>query len=117
MQNNTGANFSALRNDAHQEMRTERINSALYFNMSQGDEDIGDDMESLHSLQSSSMGVTQTTESGIQAQVRTTSSGTQSSTTQMDEFGGTQTIRIKTKEKGNQATEDRSGNRTTKTRQ
>ena len=88
-------------------MRTERINSALYLNMPQGDEDVGDDMESLHSLQSSSVSVTQTTESGVQAQAQTVSSGTQPSNTKMDQFGGTQTIRIKTKEKGNQATEDR----------
>ena len=34
---NTGANIHDLRNDSHQEMRTERINNAVYFNMSQGD--------------------------------------------------------------------------------
>ena len=67
---NTGANFSDLRNDSHQEMRTERTNGALYFNMSQGDEDMNADMESLHSLQPSSMDVTQTTESGVQADLR-----------------------------------------------
>ena len=36
------------------------------FNMSQGDEVMGDDMESRYSLQSSSMDVTQTNESGVQ---------------------------------------------------
>ena len=65
----------------------------MHFGISQDDDDVG---------------MTQTASTGVQAEARTTSSGTQSSRTQMDEFGGTQTIRIKTKEKGNQATEDRS---------
>ena len=53
---NTGANIHDLRNDSHQEMRTERTNNAVYFNMAQGDDDIGDDRD-----------VTQTTDSGVQA--------------------------------------------------
>ena len=62
----TGANIHDLRNDSHQEMRTERINNAVYFNMTQGDEDIGDDRD-----------VTQTIDSGVQAQAQTFSSGVQ----------------------------------------
>ena len=74
---NTGSNINDLRNDAHQELRTERVNNAMYFNMAQGD----DDMESQYSLQSSSMGVTQTNESGVQANSgpTTNSSGSQTS--------------------------------------
>ena len=74
-------------------MRTERVENALHFDISQGDDDVG---------------MTQTTSSGVQANVRpkNTSSGTQS-TTRMEE-SETQTRRIKTKERGSQATEDRS---------
>ena len=50
----------------------------------------------------------QTDSSGVRAKAQTTSSGTQSSKTIMDEFGGTQTPIIIKKDKGNQATEDRS---------
>ena len=49
---------------------------------SQGDEDVGDDMENLHPLPSSSMSVssearvtTQTIESGVQAEPSSSSSG------------------------------------------
>ena len=42
---NTGANIHDLRNDSHKEMRRGRVNSALYFDISQGDGDMGDDME------------------------------------------------------------------------
>ena len=89
---NAGANFH-VRNDAHQELRTERVENALHFDISQGDDDVG---------------MTQTTSSGVQANVRpkNTSSGTQS-TTRMEE-SETQTRKIKTKERGSQATEDRS---------
>ena len=48
-------------------MRTERVNNAVNFNMPQGGEDIGDDME----------GGTQTNESGVQAQAQTNESGVQ----------------------------------------
>ena len=93
MAKNTGANSHDLRNDARQELRTERVENALHFDISQGDDDVG---------------MTQTTSSGVQANVRpkNTSSGTQS-TTRMEE-SETQTRRIKTKERGSQATEDRS---------
>ena len=85
-------------------MRTERIENALHFDIPQGDDDVG-------MTQTTSSGVqaeAQTSSSGVQANVRpkTTSSGTQS-TTRMEE-SETQTRKIKTKERGSQATEDRS---------
>ena len=76
---NTGANIHDLRNDSHQDRRTERINNAVHFNnMTQGDEDIGDDMEG--GTQTNESGVqarTQTNESGVQANAQTSSSGVQ----------------------------------------
>ena len=101
---NTSANFHDSRHDAHQELRTERVENALHFDISQGDDDVG-------MTQTTSSGVqaeAQTSSSGVQANMRpkTTSSGTQS-TTRMEE-SETQTRRIKTKERGSQATEDRS---------
>ena len=116
----TGANFHDLRNDAHQELRTERVDNALHVNISQGD----DDMQNLYSLISSMDGVQaepERTSQGVQANVRpttrtsevqanvrptTTSSGTQSSSTRMEESQA-QTRYIRHKEKGTQATEDR----------
>ena len=85
-------------------MRTERIENALHFEISQGDDDVG-------MTQTTSSGVqaeAQTTSSGVQVNVRptTTSSGTQSSTTRVDE-SETQARYIR--KKGSQATEDRSG--------
>ena len=85
-------------------MRTERVENALHFDISQGDDDVG-------MTQTTSSGVqaeAQTSSSGVQANVKpkTTSSGTQSST-RMEE-SETQTRRVKTKERGSQATEDRS---------
>ena len=70
-------------------MRTERVERALHFDISQGD-----------------VPMTQTT--GIQAEAQTYSSGTQSSTTKMDD-SETQTRRTKTTNRGTQshATEDR----------
>ena len=53
-------------------MQTERINNAVYLNMTQGDEDMGDDMEDI-----SSIGGAQTNESGVQANAQTSSSGVQ----------------------------------------
>ena len=86
-------------------MRTERVENALHFDISQGDDaDVG-------MTQTTSSGVqaeAQTTSSGVQVNVRptTTSSGTQSSTTRVDE-SETQARYIR--KKGSQATEDRSG--------
>ena len=83
-------------------MRAERIENALHFDISQGDDDVG-------MTQTTSSGVqaeAQTSSSGVQAEAQTRSSGTQSSTTRMEE-PETQTIKIK-KNRGSQATEDRS---------
>ena len=103
---NTGANTHGLRNDPHQELRSKRAEKALHFDISQGDDD--DDVGMTQTTSSGVQAEAQTTSSGVQANVRpkTTSSGTQSST-RMDE-SETQTRRIKTKERGNQATEYRS---------
>ena len=116
MLNNTGANIHDLRHDSHQELRAERVENALHFDISQGD---GDDVDMTQTTssgvqaeaQTSSSGVqaeAQTSSSGVQVYVRpkTTSSGTQSST-RMEE-SETQTIKINKKERGSQATEDRS---------
>ena len=92
-----------LRIDSHQEMRADRIEKALHFDISKDDD--------VTMTQPHSTGVqaeAQTSSYGVQAEAQTRSSGTQPSKTKMDEFGGTQTTRIKTKEKGNQATEYRS---------
>ena len=111
----TGANFHDLRNDAHQELRTERIENALHFDISQGDDDVGMTQTISSGVQAeaqtTSSGVqaeAQTSSPGVQANVRpkTTSSGTQSST--RVEESETKTKRIKTKERGSQATEYRS---------
>ena len=87
---NTGSNIHDLRNDNHDDMRKDRIEKAVHFDISQDDDD----------------DVTMTDSSEVkaeQAKAQTTSSGSQSSTTKMDQFGGTQTTRIKMKEKGNQS--------------
>ena len=84
-----GANFHDLRNDAHQELRTERVENALHFHISQDDDDVGMTQTTPSGVQAeaqtSSSGVqaeAQTSSSGVQVNVRptTTSSGTQSST-------------------------------------
>ena len=67
-----------------------------------------DDVTMTQTTSSGVQAEAQTSSSGVQAEARTTSSGTQSSKTKMDEFGGTQTIRMNIQPKGNQATEDRS---------
>ena len=94
---NTGANIHDLRNHSHQEMRRARVNSALYFDMSQGDGDMGDDME-----------VTQTNESGVQAQAQTSESGVQATVRPTKTFeAGTQAeSRVRTA--STQAAEDKS---------
>ena len=83
-------------------MRAERVDNALHFGFSQDD-----DVTVTQTTSSGVQAEAQTSSSGVQAEARTISSGTQSSKTKMDEFG-TQTVRVKTKSKGNQATEDRS---------
>ena len=97
---NTGANFHDLRNHAHQEMRAERVENAVHFDISRDDVT----MTQTTGVQAEA----QTDSTGAQANPQTSSSGTQSSNTRMDEFGGTQTTIIQTKDKGNQAIEDRS---------
>ena len=97
---NTGANIHDLRNDSHQELRTDRVEKAVHFDISQDDVP----MTQTTGVQSEP----QTDSTGVQAKAQTTSSGSQSSKTRMDEFGGTQTTIIKMKDKSNQATEDRS---------
>ena len=89
-----------MRHDSHQEMRTERVEKAVHFDISQDDVT----MTQTTGVQSEP----QTDSTGVQAKAQTTSSGSQSSKTRVDEFGGTQTTIIKMKDKGNQATEDRS---------
>ena len=42
---NTGANIHDSRNDSHQEMRRARVDSAIYFDISHEDGDMGDDMD------------------------------------------------------------------------
>ena len=80
-------------------MRAERVEKALHFDIPQ-DDDVT--MTTSSRVQAEA----QTSSSGVQAEARTRSSGTQSST-RMEE-SETQTRRIKTKERGSQATEDRS---------
>ena len=98
---NTGANIHDLRNDSHQEMRTDRVEKAVHFDTSQ-DDDVP--MTASSGVQAEA----QMDSTGVQAKAQTTSSGSQSSKTKMDQFGGTQTTTIKMKDRGSQATEDRS---------
>ena len=97
----TGANTHDLRNDSHQELRAGRVEKALHFAMSKDD---GVPMTQTYST--CVQAEAQTSPYGVQAEAQTRPSGTQSPKTEMDEFGRTQTTRIKTQEKGNQATED-----------
>ena len=98
-------NFHDLRNDAQQELRHKRVDNALHFDISQDDDDVGMTQTTSSGVQAeaqtSSSGVqaeAQTSSSGVQVNVRpkTTSSGTQSSTTRMEE-SETQTTRINKK--------------------
>ena len=88
---NTGANIHDLKNDSHQEMRTERIEKAVHFDISQDDVP----MTQTTGVQSDP----QTDSTGVQAKAQTTSSGSQSSKTKMEELGGTQTTIIRMKDK------------------
>ena len=80
-------------------MRADRVESAVHFDIAQGDVT----MTQTTGVQAEA----QKNSTEVQANPQTTSSGSQSSKIKMDEFGGTQTTIIK-KDKGNQATEDRS---------
>ena len=99
---NTGANIHDLRNDSHQEMRRARVDSALYFDISHEDVDIGDDMDDI-----SSMGGAQKTDSGVQAQAQTSSSGAQTERPRKTFEAGTQ-VAPRTRTAETQATEDKS---------
>ena len=93
---NTGANIHDLRNDNHDDMRRARVDSALYFDMSQGDGEMADDMD-----------VSQTNEAGVQTQTQTNESGAQTMRPRLTKSTGAQAEpRVNTKE--TQATEDRS---------
>ena len=76
---NTGSNIHDLRNDNHDDMRRARVDSALYFDMSQGDGEMGDDMD-----------VTQTNEAGVQTQTKTNESGAQTMRPRQTKSAGTQ---------------------------
>ena len=88
---NTGANFHDLRNNAHQELRSERVGDALYYGISQGDADAD---------------MTQTTSSGVQAEAQTSSSGVQAEPERTSQ--GAQTRNPTTRDFETQVTEDRS---------
>ena len=83
---NTGANSHDSRNDAHQEMRAERVENAVHFDIPQDDVT----MTQTTGIQAEA----QTDSTEVQANPQTTSPGTQSSKTKMNEFGGTQTTII-----------------------
>ena len=89
-----GANIHDLRNNSHQEMRADRVENAVHFDFSQ-DDGVDVTMTQTTGVQAEA----QTDPIGVQAKTQTTPSGTQSSKNKMEEFGGTQTTRIKTKEK------------------
>ena len=77
-------------------MRRARVDSASYFDISHEDGDMGDDME-----------VTQTNDSGVQANTQTSSSSAQTVLPRKTFEAGTQSEpRVNTK--GKQATEDKS---------
>ena len=93
---NTGANFHDLRNENHGDLRRERVNNAVYFDMSQSDADMGDD------ISSENLG-TQTFDAEVQADMRpTTREGMAQATSSTNEIP-TQTRYVKKKEKGSQA--------------
>ena len=99
---NTGANIHDLRNNSHQEMRTERTTNAVYFDMSHGD-----DMDVTQTNEEGVQTQSNTNESDAQTQTQTTESGAQTMRPRLTKSAGTQSEpRVNTK--GTQATEDRS---------
>ena len=112
---NTGANTHDLRNESHQEMRTDRVEKAVHFDISQ-DDDVPMTASSgvQAKAQTASSGVqakaqidstgvqakAQTDSTGVQAKAQTTSRGSQPSTTERDQLGERQTTRIKIKDRG-----------------
>uniref|UniRef100_UPI0040496A99 hypothetical protein n=1 Tax=Flavobacterium sp. TaxID=239 RepID=UPI0040496A99 len=89
---NTGANIHDLRNDSHQEMRTERTTNAIYFDMSHGDD----------------MDVSRTNEAGVQAKAVSSSSGVQANAESSSSGVQAKPTLNRSNTKGTQATEDRS---------
>ena len=83
---NTGANFHDLRNDNHQDLRSERVNNAIHFDISQSDVDI-------ESVQDDA----QTIDTGVQANPSTRVGMTQA-TASMNEME-TQTPHVKKKQR------------------
>ena len=77
----TGANIHGLRNNSHQEMRADRVENAVHFDISQ-DDDVDVTMTASSGVQAEA----HTDSTGVQAKAQTTSSGTQSSKTKMDEL-------------------------------
>ena len=75
-------------------MRADRVEKALHFDTSRHD-----DVPMTQTYSTGVQAEAQTSSYGVQAEAQTRSSGTQPSKTKMDEFGGTQTTRLKTKEK------------------
>ena len=96
---NTGANFHDLRNDNHDDLRRERVNNAVYFDISQSDVDMGDDVSS------ENFG-TQTFDAGAQTDDMrpTTRVGITQATSSTDEMGTQTTVsRVKTSNRHTQA--------------
>ena len=109
---NTGSDLHDLRNDNHQDLRIERVNNVIHFDISQGDDDMGDDMESLYSLPTSDAGPERPSQGsqGIQTDRPSTRVGMAQATTSMNEMD-TQTPHVKKKDKDTQSSpivEDRS---------
>ena len=82
-------------------MRAERVEKALHFDISQGD-------DVPMTISTGVQAEAQTNSYGVQAEAQTRSSGTQSSTTRLED-SETQTRYVRTKGRGSQATEDRFG--------
>ena len=99
---NTGSNIHDLRNDSHQEMRTERTTNAVYFDMSHSD-----DMDVSRTNEAGVQSQANTNESGAQTQTQTNESGAQTMRPRLTKSTGAQAEpRVNTKE--TQATEDKS---------
>ena len=84
-------------------MRTERVNNAVYFNISKGD-----DMEVTQTTDSGVQANTQTSSSGVQANTQTSSSGVQTARPRATFEAGVP-VKPRTRTAETQATEDKSG--------
>ena len=101
---NTGSNIHDLRNDNQDDMRRARVDSALYFDISHEDGEMGDDMDD----DISSMGGARKTDSGVQAQAQTNESGVQAQSQTSSSGVQTRPPLNRSNTKGTQATEDKS---------